>query len=80
MYLKIVYPQDGDGSRRAQSTRSGTMDDKGNCYKSSVEVEHALREQGLLMDVSEVEKETETGGETSNFELTSVKRPRTSEV
>ena len=30
-----------------------------------MELERALREQGLLTDVSEVETETETGGETS---------------
>ena len=52
-------------------------DDKGNRYKSSVEVEHAMREQGLVTDVSGEETETEYGGETSEFEPSPVKRPRT---
>ncbi len=45
-----------------------------------MEVERALREQGLLTDVSEAETESQTGGETSEYELSPVKRPRTSEV
>lgn len=55
-------------------------DDKGNRYKSSMELERALREEGLLTNVSEVETETETGGETSEFEPSLVKKPRTAEL
>jgi len=55
-------------------------DNKGNRYKSSVEVEHAIREQGLVADISGEEMETEYGGETLEFEPSPVKRPRTSVV
>jgi len=70
------------GWRREQRSPKYTVwfDDKGNRYKSSVEVERALREQGLLTDVSEVETETESGGETSEFEPSPVKKSRTLEV
>ena len=63
---------------RKSSKYTVWYDAKGKRYKSSVEVEHALREQGLLSDVTEVE--TETGGETSEFEPSPLKRPRTSEA
>ena len=70
------------GWRQEQKSPKYTVwyDDKGNRYKSSVELERALREQGLLTDVSEVETETETGGETSEFEPSPVKKPRTAEL
>ena len=51
------------------------FDDKGNRYKSSSEVERAMRERGFL-GVSEDETETETGGETSEFEPSPVKKSR----
>ena len=70
------------GSRQERKSPKYTVwyDDKGNCYKSSVELERALREQGLLTDVSEVETETENGGETSELEPSPVKKPRTAEL
>ena len=49
------------------------FDNKGNRYKSSTEVERAMRARGL---VSEDETETETGGETSEFEPSPVKKSR----
>ena len=48
------------------------FDEKGNRYKSSSEVERAIRALG----VSEEETETETGGETSEFEPSPVKKSR----
>ena len=51
------------------------FDDKGRQYKSSKKVEAALREQGYLT-ASENETETETEPETSEYELSPVKKPR----
>ena len=51
------------------------FDEKGNRYKSSSEVERAIRARGLV-GVSEEETETETGGETSEFEPSPVKKSR----
>ena len=45
---------------------------------AQVEVERALKERNLLSDASEDETATETGGETSEYEASPVKRPRTS--
>ena len=54
------------------------FDDRGNRYKSSVEVERALKERGLhhRSQFSDDETETETGGETSEYEPSPVKKPR----
>lgn len=52
-------------------------DDKGNRYKSSVAVQRALEERRRLLEDSDDETVTGTGGETSEFELSPVKRPRT---
>ena len=70
------------GWRQVQSSPKCTVwyDDKGKRYRTSLAVERAIREQGFLTDVSETETEAETGGETSEFEPSPVKRPRTSEV
>lgn len=70
------------GWRREQKSSKYTVwyDDMGRRYKSSVEVERALKERNLLSDASEDETATETGGETSEYEASPVKRPRTSTV
>ena len=70
------------GWRREQKSSKYTVwfDDLGNRYKSSVEVERALKERNLLSEASEDETATETGGETSEYEASPVKRPRTSSL
>lgn len=70
------------GWRRERRGHKYTVwhDDRGNRYKSSVEVERVLRERGLLCDDSEDGTETETGGETSEYEPSPVKKPRTPDV
>ena len=73
----LVTPQSLPPGWRQE--RKGAMyttwyDDKGNRYKSSTEVERALRERALL--TSEDETGMETGGETSEFEPSPVKRSR----
>ena len=45
-----------------------------------MEVERALKERNLLSEASEDETATETGGETSEYEASPVKRPRTSSL
>ena len=50
-------------------------DDKGKRYKSSIEVVKALNLRGLLCGVSDTE--TETGGETSEYEPSPIKMSRT---
>ena len=50
-------------------------DDKGKRYKSSMEVVKALNLRGLLCGVSDTE--TETGGETSEYEPSPIKMSRT---
>ena len=52
------------------------FDEKGNYYRSSLDVERALRERELLLPSDVSETETETGGETSEYEPSPVKRPR----
>ena len=68
------------GWRREQKSSKYTVwyDNMGRRYKSSVEVECALKERNLLSDASEDETATETGGETSEYEASPVKRPWTS--
>ena len=68
--------------RREQKSSKYTVwyDDLGNRYKSSVEVERALKERNLLSEASEDETATETGGETSEYEASPVKRSRTSSL
>ena len=66
--------------RREQKSSKYTIwyDDLGNRYKSSVEVERALKERRLLADTSDAETTAGTGGETSEYEPSPVKRPWTS--
>ena len=52
------------------------FDEKGTYYRSSLDVERALRERELLLPSDVSETETETGGETSEYEPSPVKRPR----
>ena len=70
------------GWRQEQKSLKYTVwyNDMGRRYKSSVEVERALKERNLLSDASEDETAMETGGETSEYEASPVKRPRTSNL
>lgn len=63
---------------KKSSKYTAWYDAQGKRYKSSVDVERALREQGFLHEsgLSGDDTETETGGETSEYEPTPVKRPR----
>ena len=49
-------------------------DDQGKLYRSSKEVEQALM-TGLLCDPAPSETDTETGGETSEYEASPMKLP-----
>ena len=53
-------------------------DENGKQYKSSVKVERVFRQRGLLARVSDTE--TETGGETSEYEPSPIKKPRIDDV
>ena len=55
-------------------------DDKGHKYRSSSEVEYALRAHGWISDTAISETETETGGDTSEYESSPVKMPRKQDV
>ena len=70
------------GWQREQKSSKYTVwyDDLGNRYKSSVEVERTLKERNLLSEASEDETAMETDGETSEYEASPVKRPRTSSL
>jgi len=70
------------GWRRERKSSKYTVwyDDRGIRYKSSIEVERALKERGLLGVTSEEETETDIGGDTSEYEPSPVKKPRTSDL
>ena len=70
------------GWRREQKSSKYTVwyNDLGNRNKSSMEVECALKEKNLLSEASEDETATETGSETSEYEASPIKRPRTSSL
>ena len=56
------------------------FDDQGKQYRSSNDVKLALIARGLLPDPATSETETETGGETSEYEASPVKQPKLQEV
>ena len=55
-------------------------DNQGKVYRSSKEVEQALMTERLLGDPAPSETDTETGGETSEYEASPVKLPRLQNV
>ena len=67
------------GWRQVQKSPKYTVwyDDEGNRYKSSIKVEHALKSRGFI---TEEETESETGGETSEYEPSPIKKSRKSDV